>query len=76
MIKITSKLSKNERARLYRAAEKHEAEITPSTDKAFIKLDEKNCYAPVTELSYGMSEHDIARHMMAVAGKTFDYEII
>ena len=75
-IKITSKLSKNQRTRLYRAAQKYESEMTPSHDKTFMKIDsQKNCYAPMFTLPCGISEHDIARHMMVCAKTTFDYEI-
>ena len=72
VIVIASKLNTKERNRLYRAAKKYENERPHSSQYAFIKLEGKNCYAPGIE---GVCPYDVARHMMVVAGTTFDFKI-
>ena len=78
MIKITSPLSQNQRQRLYRAAMRYEHDFGifgNFTEHAFGKSDHhKNCYFAL--LPEPVSEHNVARHMMVVAGTTFRYEII
>ena len=71
-IVIVSKLTQKERNRLYRTARKYENENPHSSQYAFIKLEGKNCYAPAIE---GVCPYNVARHMMVVAGTTFDFKI-
>lgn len=72
VIVIASKLNTKERNRLYRAAKKYENERPHSSQYAFIKLEQKNCYAPAIE---GVCAFNVARHMMVIAGTTFDFII-
>ena len=76
MIHITSKLSKSETRHLRRAAQRYESLPLPSknnTDYLAFGHFARNAYAPLVE---GVSEHDVARRMMVIAGTTFEYEII
>ena len=63
MIRITSKLSKSQNQRLLRAGDKPSSKFTHCGTKLYLSCCDE-------------SEHDIARHMMVVAGTTFEYEIV
>ena len=69
-IKITSKLTPSETARLLSRAKLH-AEREPTFEHAFIHISPGR-YAPL----YDVDPNDVARHMMTVAGRTFDYTIV
>jgi len=76
-IKITSKLSRETLRRLRNAASRYDERDDRST-VSFTHLD-RLLYAPrMPQYRDDVMPdlHDVARHMMAVAGVTFDYEVV
>ena len=78
-IVITSKLTPANGARLRKAAARCWMEFD-CDQNAFCKVSgENNTYSPIRDMEdRGMNishSHAVARHMMVVAGQTFDYEV-
>lgn len=78
-ITITSRLTPSNGSRLRRAAAKCWMNFD-GDQNAFCKVSAaKNTYSPIREMEErGMNishAHAVARHMMVVAGQTFDYEL-
>ena len=74
--KITSKLTPVQSQRLRRAAQYYYDKFTtsyePLPQEAFKRVG-RNLYTAVDD---SVNVHQVARHAMVVAGRTFDYEVI